>query len=73
LEALVPDIREKIQDTKDMKQQNLENKEEEETTGFPKGEVSLLWLFPIPVSSLKIIMKGFLRVFANFSREGYLQ
>ncbi len=43
----MPDIREKIQDTKDMKQQNLENKEEEETTGFPKGEVSLNWLFPI--------------------------
>jgi hypothetical protein len=31
LEALVPDIREKIQDTKDMKQQNLKNREEELT------------------------------------------
>ncbi len=31
------DTKEKIQDTKDMKQQNLENKEEEETTGFPKA------------------------------------
>ncbi len=40
LEALVPDIREKIQDTKEMKQQNLESKEEEESTGFPKGEVA---------------------------------
>jgi hypothetical protein len=33
--------KEKIQDTKDTKQQNLENKEEEEITGFPKGEPHL--------------------------------
>ncbi len=47
LEALVPDIREKIQDTKDMKQQNLENKEEEETTGFPKGDIGCFFQWPL--------------------------
>ncbi len=77
LEALVPDIREKIQDTKDMKQQNLENREEEETTGFPKGGVSLNWLFPIiPIFilgyrqhsgvKLKNYHEGFLTCFRKF-------
>ena len=41
LEALVPEIQEKIQDTKDMQTQNLENKEEEETTiGFAKSKTN---------------------------------
>ena len=42
LEALVPEIQEKIQDTKDMQTQNLENKEEEEETtiGFAKSKTN---------------------------------
>jgi len=56
LEALVPEIREKIQDTRDMKIQNLENKEEEETTGFPKAGVdsgSTSSVKPISTISIK--------------------
>ena len=42
LEALVPEIQEKIQDTKDMQTQNLENKKEEEETtiGFAKSKTN---------------------------------
>merc|ERR1719315_345395 len=39
LEALVPEIEEKIQDTKDMKEQSNEN-QAEESTGFTNGEES---------------------------------
>jgi hypothetical protein len=43
LEALVPEIQEKIQDTRDMQTQSQENsKEEETTTGFAKSELGLL-------------------------------
>lgn len=54
LEALVPEIEEKIQDTKDMKEQSNEN-QAEESSGFTNGEESKT---AKPISTISVKRKA---------------